>query len=77
MIKVSIMPPPQSMPCSQYKWFLAFEDTQGMAITGNRVGALFTFVCKPTERQIRRKKKIAVRAIRWAVKNKKAIRKVA
>lgn len=69
MLKVTIMRPPQSMPCSQYKWFLAFEDTQGMAITGNRVGALHLFVCKPTERQIRRKKKIAVRAIRRHMKS--------
>lgn len=76
MLKVSIMRPPQSMPCSEHKWFLTFEDDRIKSVSGRRLGSLFVFVCKPTQRQIRRKKKIAVRAIRRAVKRKEALREV-
>lgn len=69
MLKVTIMRPPQSMPCSQYKWFLTFEDDRIESASGGRLGSLFVFVCKPTQRQIRRKKKIAVRAIRRHMKS--------
>lgn len=63
MLKVLITPPVKEYPeLHRQHWFVAVK--QDVPSPFGQYGVLFSFVCRPTERQIRRAKKQAKASFR-------------